>query len=243
MRRPSAALIISCLALVGAWGGPAVAAKLITSKDVKDRSLSGRDLRTGTITGRNVKNLSGRDIQTDSLDGTDVIEELLGPVPRARTASRADSATTADRATAADRAAVADSLSGVRVTRIHFAKPAGGDATVLELGGLRLRAQCNASGEMTVTASTSTGPGWIRTTGTMQRTQQDTVPVIARDDDFRAGDDFNVLPAGADNVGGQIVYLAADGSTVSVSFLAEHGLGAARGYACLFAGTAVQAAA
>ncbi len=233
-------MIISCLALVGAWGGPAVASKLITSKDVKDRSLSGRDLRTNTIVGRNVQNLSGRDIQTDSLDGTDIIEDALGPVPRARAATRADAA---DRATTADRAAVADALDGARVTRVHFARPAGGEGVMLDLGGLRLRAQCNASGEMTVLASTTTGPGWIRTTGTMQRTQQDTVPVIARDDDFRAGDDFNVLPAGADNVAGQIVYLAADGSTVSVSFLGEHSLAASRGYACLFAGTATQAAA
>jgi hypothetical protein len=233
-------LIISCLALVGAWGGPAVAAKLITGNDVKDRSLTGRDLRSNTITGRNVANLSGRDIQRDSLDGTDVIEDLLATVPRARAATRAE---TADRATAADRAAVADSLTGARVTRVHFAKPAGGEGAILDLGGLRLRAQCNASGEMTVTATTTTGSAWIRTTGTMQRTQQDITPVLARDDDFRPGDEFNVLPAGADNVGGQIVYVAGDGSAVTVSFLAEHALAASRGYACLFAGTAVQAAA
>ena len=239
MRRPSAALIISCLALVGAWGGPAVAAKLITSKDVKDRSLAGRDLRSNTITGRNVENLTGRDIQRDSLDGTDIVEDLLAPVPHARAATRAE---TADRAVAADRATVAESLTGARVARVYFARPAGGEGSVLDLGGLRLKAQCNASGEMTVLATTTSGPAWIRSTGTMQRTQQDTTPVLARDDDFRPGEEFNPHPAAADNVGGQIVYLAPEGSTVTVTYLAEQGVAASRGYSCLLAGTAVQAA-
>ena len=43
-RRPSAALVIALLALFVAVGGPAEAARLIGSKDVKDRSLKTRDL-------------------------------------------------------------------------------------------------------------------------------------------------------------------------------------------------------
>ena len=43
-RRPSAALVVALLALFVAAGGPAEAARLIGSKDVKDRSLKTRDL-------------------------------------------------------------------------------------------------------------------------------------------------------------------------------------------------------
>jgi hypothetical protein len=43
-RRPSAPLVISLLALFVALGGPAQAARLVRSSDVKDRSLQVRDL-------------------------------------------------------------------------------------------------------------------------------------------------------------------------------------------------------
>ena len=43
-RRPSAALVVALLALFVAVGGPAEAARLIGSKDVKDRSLRTQDL-------------------------------------------------------------------------------------------------------------------------------------------------------------------------------------------------------
>jgi hypothetical protein len=238
VRRPSAAFIISCAALMAALGGSAVAAKLITGKQIKDRSITGRDLKSNTITGRVAANLSGRDILSDSLDGTDIAENQLGTVPRARSASQAD---IADRATVAGRAETADALAGARVARVHFARPAGGEASVLDLGGLRLKAACSGSGAMTVTAATAGGPGWIRVSGTMQQSQNVTAPVLLEDDDFRAGDEFSVLPANGDNFAGELVYLAGDGNTVTVSFLAEQGIAASRGYACLFAGTAVQA--
>jgi hypothetical protein len=43
-RRPSAALVVALVALFVALGGPAEAGRLITGKQVKDRSLQGRDL-------------------------------------------------------------------------------------------------------------------------------------------------------------------------------------------------------
>src|SRR5919106_6963970 len=59
LRRPSAPMLIALLALFVALGGPAQAAKLINgaqikkdtvgSKQIKDRSLKGRDLAPGTI--------------------------------------------------------------------------------------------------------------------------------------------------------------------------------------------------
>ena len=226
---------------MAALGGSAVAARLITGKQIKDRSITGRDLKSNTITGRVAANLSGRDILSDSLDGTDIAENQLGTVPRARSASQADAADRATSAGRADSAATADAIAGARVARVHFARPAGSDATVLDVGGLRLKAACNGSGALTVIATTASGPGWIRVTGS-QQSGNNTVPILVEDDEFRPGDEFNVLPNGGDNVAGDLVYLAADGATVTVTFLAEQGIGAARGYACLLAGTAVQAA-
>ena len=48
-RRPSAALVVALLALFVAVGGPAEAARLIGSKDVKDRSLKTKDLSKKTV--------------------------------------------------------------------------------------------------------------------------------------------------------------------------------------------------
>lgn len=227
-------MIISVLALVGAWGGPAVADRLITSRDVKDRSLSGRDLRSNTVTGRNVARLSGRDVIPDGLDGTDIFEPSLGQVPRAREAVRAGSAD------AADKASVADSVTGARFARVHFARAAGSEAEVLNLGGLRLRARCTSSGALTVTASTAEGPAWVRTSAAVQQSQNSTEPVLLEDDDFRTGEEFSALAGAADNVAGDIVYVAPDGATVTVTFLAEQGIASSRGYACLLAGTALE---
>jgi hypothetical protein len=66
LRRPSPALVISCIALVVACTGTAVAATVITrssqvknntllSADIKDGSLQGRDIKNGTITVNKLK--------------------------------------------------------------------------------------------------------------------------------------------------------------------------------------------
>lgn len=71
-RRPSAALVIACIALFVAVGGGAYAAGLaknsVSSKQVKDRSLVGKDLKA------------------DSLTGAEVNEGSLGAVPVATNA-------------------------------------------------------------------------------------------------------------------------------------------------------------
>lgn len=69
LRRPSPALVISCIALTVACTGTAVAATLITSSsqikngtilsaDIKDKSIQGRDIKNGTITVNKLKSRS-----------------------------------------------------------------------------------------------------------------------------------------------------------------------------------------
>ena len=57
LRRPSPALVISCIALVAACTGTAVAATMITSsKQVKNNTLLSADIKDGSIQGRDIKN-------------------------------------------------------------------------------------------------------------------------------------------------------------------------------------------
>lgn len=221
--------------LLGAWGGPAVAQRLLTGKDIKDRSLTGAEFKKNTLTGRVVANLSGRDIRRDSLDGTDIDESTLGEIPRAREAD------IAERAGTATRADTAGAVDGLSVQRIFFATPAGNEELALDTAPLRLRARCSATGALTVTAINTGDGGFLRTSATIGPSgQADPTPYYFEDDDFRPGEEVVVLPEGIDNASGQIVATTLTGSTVTVTFLAEQGIAATRGIACLFSGTAVR---
>lgn len=229
--------MLSLLVLFGAWGGPAVAQRLFTGKDIKDRSLTGAEFKGNTLTGRVVGNLSGRDVRRDSLDGTDINEATLGEIPRAREAG------IAERAGTATRADTAGAVDGLSVLRIFFAKPANNEAVALETTPLRLRARCSATGALTVTAVNTGDGGFLRASATIGPSGQSSPqPFYLEDDDFRPGEEIAVLPDGTDNASGQIVATSLTGSTVTVTFLAEQGIAAGRGIACLFSGTAVRVA-
>jgi hypothetical protein len=108
---------------------------------------------------------------------------------------------------------------------------------VLEVGGLRVRARCGSGGALSVeaVASNSTGGVVHVTAGSGSAT------ATAADNDLRAADIVNVIPAGADNASGTLSWYSPAGDTITVDYLAQDGLGAARGYQCLFAGTAIHA--
>src|SRR4051812_39529242 len=97
-RRPALtyANVVATLALCLALGGTAVASGFLSSKDIKDRSLRGIDLRRNSLT------------------GSEIAESTLGPVPRAITADvsasshKADTAVSASTAASAGRASSAD---------------------------------------------------------------------------------------------------------------------------------------
>jgi hypothetical protein len=64
-RRPgriSHATVVAYLALFVALGGSAYAAATITGRDVVDRSLTGADIRNGTIRSPDVRRLTGADL-------------------------------------------------------------------------------------------------------------------------------------------------------------------------------------
>jgi hypothetical protein len=92
-RRPSASLVIACLALFVALGGVGYAAATIGSGAIIDNSIRSKDVRNN--------DLRGKDVRTNTLKGADVDESSLGQVP---SAASADSAATAAHATNADNA-------------------------------------------------------------------------------------------------------------------------------------------
>src|SRR3954451_22614627 len=123
--RLSYANVVATLALFVALGGTGYAASQITSKEVKNRSLKGGDLKKDTVT------------------GTEIRESKLKRVPLAQSAATADvsrsagTATTAGSATTAalaDTAKDAQSLAGQgvgafeRSTRTQFGKAPVGPA-------------------------------------------------------------------------------------------------------------------
>ncbi len=56
--RPSPAVLIACLALFVALGGPSYAAKQITGNQIKNNSVTGKDIKNNSLTGKDVKNKS-----------------------------------------------------------------------------------------------------------------------------------------------------------------------------------------
>ncbi len=206
MNTARAALIVSCLALVGAWGGPAVARSLIT----------GDQIARNTVTGRNVAGLSGRDIVRDGIDGSDIDEESLEPVPRARHANGADH------------------VNGVDYDRFHYADPSGARTTLLDRAGLKVTAFCN-NGQLDVKATTATANTLVRVAVTTP-----TKPTqVQADNNFDPGDEVDLLPPGLDSAFGTLVYTVPNGPTATVTYLAQDGLPAATGHQCIVGGSAV----
>src|SRR3954468_7843723 len=91
--RLSYANVVATLALFVALGGTGYAASQITSRDVKNRSLKGGDLKKDTITGAEIR------------------ESRLGEVPSARQSLTAANATTADTSKTAGSATTAGSAA------------------------------------------------------------------------------------------------------------------------------------
>jgi hypothetical protein len=164
-RLPSPALVIASIALFVSLGGVSyglatgsidsreiknnavrsgdVTNNTLRSKDVRNNTLRTFDIRNNEVRGFDIRNstVQGRDVAFNTLTGNDVAENSLGKVP---------SATTADTATTAG---TANSVGGVGMRRFNYAAEAGtGFVEVLNLGGLRLEAQCQADNNVQVRA-------------------------------------------------------------------------------------------
>ena len=102
-RRPSPALLISCIALFVSLSGVSygVATGFIDSREIKNNSITHRDvlnntlrtfdIRNNEVRGFDIRNSSvqGRDVAFNTITGADVSESSLGQVPSAAQADTA----------------------------------------------------------------------------------------------------------------------------------------------------------
>jgi hypothetical protein len=84
IRRPSAAMIVSCVALFAALGGSSYAAAKLTGKDIANHTLRGVDVKH--------RSLGANTIKVDALGGGQINEASLGTVPNADKLDGVDSA-------------------------------------------------------------------------------------------------------------------------------------------------------
>jgi hypothetical protein len=141
-RRPSPALVISCIALFMSLGGVSyglargsvdsreIRNNTITSSDIRNNTIRTFDIRNNSVRGFDIRNstVQGRDVALNTLTGADISEKDLGQVPSAA---------------AADRAASVDVLRTIPPTSLaEGAAP----VTLLTQGSLTLTARCDPAG-------------------------------------------------------------------------------------------------
>jgi hypothetical protein len=138
--RPSAALVLSFIALFVALGGVGYSAARINGKVLKNRSVAGAKLKRNTVR------------------GTEVKESTLGTVPSAQTAQSAQTALTADKAdVAATALTVATASTIAPVRQVHAF------STLTNAANQYRTATANcAGGEKAI----SGGGGWVLTNST-----------------------------------------------------------------------------
>jgi hypothetical protein len=132
----------------------------------------------------------------------------------------------------------ADRVDGIHAGKITFYAPIGTALTeVFNAGGLILRASCGAGAELDVQADSSIPNALIQTSFIQGGGATDT-PVHRQDNDFDAGNNFDVLAATDDSVQGTIAYAAPNSNVVTINFVAEEGNGFGSATPCVFTGTA-----
>jgi hypothetical protein len=227
-RRPSPALVISCIALFLSLGGVSygVATGFIDSREIKNNQVRSKDLRNNSIRTFDIRNnevrgfdirnssVQGRDVALNTLTGADVSEQDLDKVPSAA---------------AADTAA---SVGGVTPKAFAYAGEAGSAfVPVLALGGLTLEARCVAPSELEVRANPAVPNSEIGS---------NFPPVPLNEPDLDPGENFLVVSMGTADGSGTIAFAGADGRVVTINALVREDPNGVRGTAndCGFFGVA-----
>lgn len=163
----SYANVVSTLCLFALLGGIGYAA----AKIPKD-SVGSRQIKDGSV--------KGVDVRDDGLTGADIAEGSLGKVD---SASQADSAASAQ---SADQADAAGSVDGVGFASIDAEFPLNQPpTTVLDLGGLQLKATCTIIDGVTVRADTTVNDALLHASVL----ENNNSAKVTEDSDFDSSDD------------------------------------------------------
>jgi hypothetical protein len=208
-RRPSAALVISMVALFVSLSGVSygVATGFIDSREVKNNEIRSidirnnevrtRDLRNNEVRGIDIRNstVQGRDIALNTVTGEDVKEDTLQKVP---------SALLADSATTATNASTADGVKTLKIIPVTTVAEGATPVTLATHGPLTLIARCESN------AATTEARLAVRTTEDNSAAGGDDTG----DADFDAGQtslDLAVLPSTIGVAPGTVVASAPSG--------------------------------
>jgi hypothetical protein len=185
-RRPSPALVISCIALFVSLGGVSygVATGFIDSREIRNNTIQSGDVRNNTLRTFDIRNnevrgfdirnssIQGRDVAFDTLTGGDIAESSLAKVPSA---------------------AQADSLGGMTVQKF-FAKPAPGTAAAEIYRGsfFALKAGCSMAGLPILQIDGIAGAPANVTGATLQ---QGGAQTFVSSDALAPGDNLGLIPS------------------------------------------------
>ena len=123
----------------------------VRSIDIRNNEVRTRDLRNNQVRGIDIRNSSvqGRDIALNTVNGNDVNESTLGKVP---------SAGSADTAGSAGSAGSANSVAGLTLRKIAYAAQINSNPVeILDVGGLRLVAECDNAGTPALVVTATPG--------------------------------------------------------------------------------------
>jgi hypothetical protein len=162
LRRPSAALVVSIIALLVALGGSSYAAFRLPSNSVGTKQLKAGAVTTKKLAhGAKVSNAVHADEATSA--GSASSATTAGHASHADDAVNADHATNADTATNAGHASTAsnaNAVDGSAVTKVFFHGAAGAaPVQVFSADGLVISAGCNNPGNQVVVLATGSTPG------------------------------------------------------------------------------------
>jgi hypothetical protein len=193
-KRPSPALIVAVCALAFAMVGTAVASNGAVSKITKSK----------------VKSISKK--QAD--------KELKANVAGSHV-NTADKATNADSATNATNAVNAVNVGGLRIAKFSGqSNVAVTDQVVFTGGGLTLQFDCFGAGtNIDIQAVAAANNGRI----SQNEIQTGSTAVFSQDNDFDAGQEFDLMPGGTDIAVGTMAFHAADGTVATAEYRADEG--------------------
>lgn len=134
----------------------------------------------------------------------------------------------------------ADRVDSIDAGRIDFRAATGTASTeILNLGGLILRASCDAGPDLDVRADSTVANSTLHVSWNKD---PGNIPLYRQDNALSPGANFSLLGANDDSAQGTLAYTSPDGSIVTATFQSEES-GAFGGTTnCLFTGTALSSA-
>ena len=213
-RRPTPALVISCIALFVSLGGVSygVATGFIDSREIKNNQVRSSDLRNNSIRTFDIRNnevrgfdirnssVQGRDVALNTLTGADISEEDLAKVPSA---------------TAADTATTATLVGGLGVKKF-FVKQPDPTATVeiFRGDGFVIESGCNGDPILQIDGIAG-GPA---TNVTVEGVGNGPAPIFASDPALAAGDDVDLLMGPGTEGGGTVTVSTTAGVVTTIVY-------------------------